>query len=243
MKKNNLLSNNCSSPFNSWKGGADLFSPHEFRTQLICQSFEPTILITPAAYADMVAIAGNSGTDEIGWLGTVKVLADHSYLIDGIYMPAQQVHYTTNDLTEDGLGEYFTELAETNFDACERMHFWGHVHPSNNTSPTQQDEDQMELFKHNEWFLRGIFGRNGRAEFTFFDFENGVRWNDCAWKIHVEVSNELKAKWAAEVAVKVERMAIQTSPYQGIFGKKKFAQVVKTPEGLMIYGDENDDNR
>jgi len=84
----------------------------------------------------MVAIAQNCGNDEIGWLGTVSELGNGQYLVDGIYMPAQQVHGATCELSEDGLGELMTELASSNFDACERMHFWGHVHPSNSTSPS-----------------------------------------------------------------------------------------------------------
>lgn len=202
---------------------ADPFVPHSFQTAQLSlkRLIEPTILITPDAYADMLAIAENSGNNEVGWLGTVAALGGGKYLLDGnICIPEQEVHESTNELTEDGIGELFTELATTDFAACERMHFWGHVHPSNSTSPSPQDEGQMNLFAHNDWFIRGIFGRHGRAEFTFFDYENGVRWNDVVWAIHCPVSEERRAKWAAEVAAKVKEIVVP--PYKFV---RRFAGV------------------
>lgn len=190
------------------RSAADPFVPHSFQTaQLSLKRLtEPKVFITPDAYADMLAIAENSGVDEIGWLGTVTDLGGGKYLIDGVHMPAQAVHGATCELTEDGIGELFTELATTNFEACEKMHFWGHVHPGNSTSPSDQDESQMDQFVHNDWFIRGIFGRHGRAEFTFFDYKNGVRWNDVVWAIYCPVAEERRAKWVAEVATKVKKI-------------------------------------
>lgn len=197
---------------------ADPFVPHSFQTKqvLLREMTEPKIFITPDAYGDMLAIAENSGSDEIGWLGTVSELGGRQYLIDGTFMPGQQVHGSTCVLSEDGIGELFTELATTNFDACSRMFFWGHVHPGNSTSPSDQDEKQMDLFKHNDWFIRGIFGRSGRAEFTFFDYQNGVRWNDVPWAIHCPANEERQAKWATEVTAKVKKIVVPT--YGGEFG-------------------------
>lgn len=200
------------------RSAADPFVPHSFQTvqQSLKRLIEPKIFITPDAYADMLAIAENSGNDEIGWLGTVAELGGGQYLIDGIHMPAQSVHGATCELTEDGIGELFTELAVTDFAACERMHFWGHVHPGNSTSPSSQDEEQMSQFAHNDWFVRGIFGRNGRAEFTFFDYKSGVRWNDVPWAIHCPVAEERRTKWVAEVAAKVKKIIIPA--YEGGLG-------------------------
>jgi len=158
----------------------------------------------------MLAIAESSGSDEIGWLGTVSELGSGQYLIDGIFMPGQQVHGSTCELSEDGIGELFTELATTNFNACSRMMFWGHVHPGNSTSPSPQDEEQLSQFVHNDWFIRGIFGRSGRAEFTFFDYKNGICWDDVPWAIHCPVDDDRRAKWAVEVAAKVKKIVVKT---------------------------------
>lgn len=201
---------------------ADPFRPHEFKTvQLMLRRFtEPKIFIAPEAYGDMLAIAENSGSDEIGWLGTVTELGGGQYLVDGIHMPAQSVHGATCELTEEGLSQLLTELAQTDFDACERMLFWGHVHPGNGTSPSGQDESQVNQFSHNDWFIRGIFGRQGRAEFTFFDFKNGVRWNDVPWAIYCPVDENRQARWAAEVAAKVRKIVAPATAggYLGFLG-------------------------
>lgn len=202
------------------RSAADPFMPHSFQTvQLLLKRFvEPKIFITPETYGDMLAIAENSGADEIGWLGTVAELGGGGYLINGIYLPAQSVHGATCELTEEGIGELFTELATSDFAACEKMHFWGHVHPGNSTSPSGQDESQMNQFSHNDWFIRGIFGRGGRAEFTFFDFKNGVRWNDVPWAIYCPVDEERRAHWAAEVAAKVRKIVVPAVAGLGYIG-------------------------
>ncbi len=201
----------------------DPFCPHSFQTRQVSLRHlaEPKIFITSEAYADMLAIVGNSGSDEIGWLGTVAELGGGKYLIDGVFLPAQAVHGSTCELSEDGIGELFTELAETNFEACEKMMFWGHVHPGNSTTPSGQDESQMDQFSHNDWFIRGIFGRHGRAEFTFFDYKNGVRWNDVPWTIHCPVSNYRRDKWRKEVETKVSRIEVKIPRHSGNLGQSR----------------------
>jgi hypothetical protein len=196
---------------------AEPFKPHGFQTKLAHQFIEPKVCITPNAYADMLVIAENSGSDEVGWLGTVNKLNNGRYLIEEIFLPAQQVCGATCELSEDGIGELFTELAQTNFDACEHMHFWGHVHPGNCTSPSGQDDQQMGLFAHNDFFIRGIFGRNGRAEFTFCDYTKGILWTDVQWSIYCPIDENRRAKWAKEVKQKVKKMVIETAyrPFQG----------------------------
>lgn len=199
-----------------WQGnGADSFVPHSFQTkQLFINPLpQPRIFISPDAYADMQTLAELSGGDEIGWLGTVTELGGARYLIEKIFLVAQDVHGATTELNEDGIGELFTELATSDFEACEHMHFWGHVHPGGSTSPSGQDESQMSLFSHNDFFIRGIFGRNGRAEFTFFDYKSGVRWNDVPWQIFCPVDEARKVRWADEVSDKVSKIITHTPVY------------------------------
>lgn len=198
------------------------FLPHNFKTELflLAEPLRPAIFIVPNIYADMLAIAQQTEEDEIGWLGTVKELGDERYLIDSIHMAKMQVGPGTQLFTEDGLGEYFTELALNDIDACNRMLFWGHVHSGNGTSPSPQDEDQMKWFDHNDYFIRGIFGRKGRAEFTLFDYKKGIRWNDIPWMIYIpEINNPVskgtEEKWAKEVETKVEKLPIPEEIEEG----------------------------
>jgi hypothetical protein len=191
--------------------GAEPFVPHSFETKMYVDRLvnkPEMILMTPEAYRDMVAIAKLSGTEEISALGTVLEISKGHYLIDSIHLPKQEVDVSGSAMTEDGLTDYFADLAETDegFELNGRMFFWGHVHPDNSTRPSPQDEKQMELFRHNDYFIRGIFGRQGRAEFTFFDYVDGVHWTDIPWNIYVPVDDEILAQWRKKVKAQVTRI-------------------------------------
>src|SRR3989344_7019657 len=197
---------------NIWQGGkkgADPFAPHQFETrqETINRNNVPGIFITPEAYADMLTIANLSGFDEIGWLGSVLTITDYRFLIDGIFLFQQEVHGATTEITEEGLADLFTDLIIENEELAQRLMFWGHVHPSSSTSPSGQDDDQMKHFSHNPWFIRGIFGRSGRAEFTFYDYQRGLIWQDVPWQINCPLNKELTAKWQAEIDAKVTKKA------------------------------------
>lgn len=207
--------------------GADPFAPHQFdpKQVAISQNSIPKVFIMPEAYADQLAIAQLSGSDEIGWLGSVRVISDYQFLIEQIFLIKQVVHGSTTEMTEDGLSDFFTDLAMENPEICSKILFWGHVHPSNSTEPSSQDEDQMKLFAHNDWFLRGIFGRSGRAEFSLFDYKRGVIWKDIPWQIYVDINEDRKDMWKAEIAEKVSSAVvtpINKFPYHGNLPGKVF---------------------
>lgn len=195
---------------------AEAFRPHQFQTEmkLMRPLPRPRILVTPGAYGDMLLIARNSGEDEIGWLGSVDELGNGKYLIRGIYLVDQKVHLATSELSEDGIAELFTQLVGEDHPDAEKIMFWGHVHPDNSTSPSTQDNAQMNLFQHNSWFIRAIFGRHGRAEFTFFDYRNGVRWNDVPWEISFPLDSSREEFWREEISRKVKK--IHSVPSQGL---------------------------
>jgi hypothetical protein len=228
MKKNNVFFQPAETRQEIFIPAAEPFAPHQFQTAMVHLNHlpEPKVFVTPEAYADMTAIAMNSGRDEIGWLGTVTQLG-HDYLIDKVFMVKQEVHTATSKIMEDGLGELFTELATTDFKSCEKMHFWGHVHPGNSTSPSGQDEEQMSLFAHNDFFVRGIFGRNCRAEFTVFDYKNQIRWNDVGWSIYAPAPSQGKIDfWKKEVEEKVsaihfEFAGVGNFPHEQFSGFRK----------------------
>lgn len=189
---------------------AEPFVPHEFEPKQVAigQNSIPKIFITPEAYADQLSIAQQSGSDEIGWLGSVKKIADYRFLIEKIFLIEQVVSGASTKITEDGLADFFTDLAMADPELCAKILFWGHVHPSNSTKSSSQDDDQMALFNHNDWFIRGIFGRSGRAEFTLFDYQRGVIWEDIPWQIYAPIYEDQQAAWKAEIEKKVSSVAV-----------------------------------
>lgn len=191
------------------------FAPHAFQTVLqpLDSIKAPIIFISPEAYQDMLALVDLSEMDEIGWLGTVAIIGRSQYLIEKIYLIGQQVDGGVSLLTIDDLNEFFTPFAQTHFEECGRMHFWGHYHSHNQTLPSSQDEEQMRLFGHNDFFIRGIVTRNGKIEFTFFDYKNRVRWEDVPWQIYVPpLHDQKKAEWGLEMRQKVKQFVPEIKP-------------------------------
>lgn len=197
--------------------GAEPFVPHKFEPKQVAigQNSIPKIFITPEAYADQLSIAQQSGGDEIGWLGSVRQIADYRFLIEKIFLIEQVVSGASTEMTEEGLADLFTDLAMVDSELCAKILFWGHIHPSNSTTSSSQDDDQMALFNHNEWFIRGIFGRSGRAEFTFFDYKRGIIWEDVPWQIYAPIYEDQQAAWKVEIEKKVSSVVVtyQKSKY------------------------------
>jgi len=185
---------------------------HKFATKVITRFQQPKVLVSLQAQKDMQEIISLAGVNEISWLGEVKVLANDQYLITKIYLPTQIVSHATCEIQEEGLSEILVNATDP-IKMNESLRFWGHLHPSC-TAPSGQDEKQMDLFYSNDWFIRGIFNRQGRAEMTFFDYKRGVVFEDVEWDI---LNNTKPSKeWKLEIEKNVSTPAYD---YDG-FGRK-----------------------
>jgi hypothetical protein len=201
------------------------FVQHKFDCKLTHNIPDPEILISIAAYNDLLSILRYCKKDEIGFLGTVQPLESNRFLIDEILdIPKQEDNTSTCELTEDGLGDLMTKLlTDGRDDACEKMHFWGHVHPSNSTAASPQDDKQMEMFEHNDFFIRGIFGRGGKAQFTIYDHIEGLLWDDVPWSIHYPDSEESDSKWEAQIRENVSKKVYTANKNRGnIYNNKNY---------------------
>jgi hypothetical protein len=69
------------------------------------------------------------------------------------------------------------------FDLLNKMRFWGHSHVRMGTSPSGTDESTMLRFRDEglDWYVRGIFNKHGRAEFTVYFFDIGFAVCDVDW--------------------------------------------------------------
>jgi hypothetical protein len=176
---------------------AKMFTPHPFQTQryILNPSFHnPEVEITPEAFLDMYNITGYAGYNEVGWLGTVTRKED-VLRIEEIFLFKQEVAGSSTELNSEHIAEVATKLIrEGAMDKVNALKFWGHAHPGNSTSPSPQDDDTMAILEDgNAWFLRGIFGRNGRAEFTLYDYLGKVKFEDIPWKLVLPESEARKA--------------------------------------------------
>lgn len=164
----------------------------------------PTILISHEAFRDIKFILESCPEHEIGWLGTVLKLSDEEYLIKDIFIFEQEAGPGHCDLDAKEIGKFCYELIqkdEKNKEIVPTLLFWGHVHPGNFSEPSSQDDNQMTAFSDNPYFIRGIFTREGKWTFTFFDYENKREYHRCVWKLSFydpkrkeEIVNQIKEK-------------------------------------------------
>jgi hypothetical protein len=195
-----------------------MFSPHVFNTVVEMPKIEtPKIFIHPDAYEDMWHLVDIVG-DEVGWLGSVYQRGN-DYVIDEIFMPGQQVHSTTTELTPEGQEVLYNELSQRT-DADEiinRIRFWGHSHVNMGVSPSGQDESQMKDFQQNgaEFFIRGIFNKKREAKFDVFLFAAKLVIRDVEWSIDLPLDAGRRAYWEKEIADKVKKItyAAPSNPY------------------------------
>ena len=165
------------------------FAPHLFRNAITYNRSIPKILITREAYEKMYHYV-DCWDKEIAWLGSVAILPSGDYLIEEVFLPKQEVNAATCELTPEGLTELALELIATRgetvgVDIVNRLNFWGHSHHTMGTSPSGQDDTQLRNFigPGKDWFIRGIFNKDGRAEFTILINSLGIMINDLEWSI------------------------------------------------------------
>jgi len=187
-------------------------TPHNFSLTISVKQGFPKVVITRDAYLDMCCIVAESGSNEVGWLGTVKV-EGHTFTIEKIFLPKQMVHGATCEITSEGVSNLSTELLSqpNGMEICNSIRFWGHVHPGNSTSPSGQDNDQMKIFEESckDFFVRGILGKEGRMEFTVFIYKEDLIFHDVPWSIKEEDPNldEKRKFWQYKIRANVESMS------------------------------------
>lgn len=188
-----------------------MFRPHNFQTLV---HGVPKIIISPAAYADMWMMVDEVFT-EVGWLGTA-VRKGQCILIEEVFVMQQECSATETSLTDEGIAEVIMRLMEEDDAAgiavespdyrANKIRFWGHSHVNMDTGPSGQDDAQMGHFRQDgcDWFLRGIFNKKGKAQFTMFYFGDvNLAVTDCEWFVAAPtddderrgfLKNELKDK-------------------------------------------------
>lgn len=186
------------------------FVAHAFEKKVHFTNGTPRILITPEAYKDMYQIVNLVDT-EVGWIGNVSRLGN-DFLIQEVFLPEQEVHATTTEISSGGLAIWATEMLLARADGLEVINgirFWGHSHVQMGTSPSWQDDSQMRIFAEScdDYFIRGILNKLGRMEFTLYLFNIGIEIHDVEWSIYSpEEDQARKEKWLAEIAGKVREI-------------------------------------
>ncbi|MBP9091244.1 hypothetical protein KBI23_09455 [bacterium] len=162
------------------------FKPHAFqaRAQLVAKE-RPLVIITPKAYQQMLLYV-EIADKEVGWMGTVSHLESNCFLIEETFLLEQEVSAVETELSVEGCSKLADELlmrGEEGFNLINKMRFWGHSHVRMGTSPSGTDESTMLRFRDEnlDWYVRGIFNKHGRAEFSVYFFDIGFAVCDVDW--------------------------------------------------------------
>lgn len=203
-------------PRRLWEA-AKKFIPHEFSTKVELTGGLPRVLVSREAYEDMHVIV-EEASQEIGFLGTVRKVG-RDFLIEEIFLFEQQVHSTTCEITPDGLANMAQELVTSRpdgMDVCNRLCFWGHSHVNMGTSPSGQDDVQLNELAGNAndgFFIRAILNKNGRMEFTIVLTALGLVIRDAAWELHEPAASEARReRWRREISAKVRSFPVPNFP-------------------------------
>jgi hypothetical protein len=195
----------------SMLGEARSITPHAFGNRLVMKLGQPKILLSMQAYQDMTRMV-SMFSSEVGWLGTVE-RKGNVFLIKEVFLFDQVVDGMANVISAKTLMAWVSNLMEEREDAdkiINEMKFWGHSHVNMPTTPSGQDEYQMQVFEKrcNDFFLRGIANRFGRLEFTLYLYSEGVTVYDAEWYVDMPVmSPERIAFWENERKKVVENPA------------------------------------
>lgn len=170
--------------------------PKHFSPRAEMLSFSPKVLITPEAYM-RIQLYVEIGRLEVGWLGTATQLPNGNFLIDQTFLLEQEVTGTETELSVEGQNKLVEELLTPGTDAAldrvNRLRFWGHSHVRMGTGPSGTDESTMMRFATEgmPFYLRGIFNKLGRGEFTIYYYDRGYRICDAPWAVWDPASKKI----------------------------------------------------
>lgn len=186
------------------------FIPHEFKSEMLVEC-TPTILISHVAYEKMYHCV-NCCNDEISWLGSVEKLDGDMFLIEDIFILKQEVSMAHTSMDEEALANFAKELLkQPNGDELfNKTRFWGHSHVEMDTEPSGQDDKQMEFFKEVkcDYFIRGIFNKEGSAKFDLFYYDKMISVQDVPWMLYPNIGETAEKFIKGEIRRKVKKSKI-----------------------------------
>ena len=142
---------------------------------------------------------------EIGWLGFVEKYEGVGFLITDCILLKQEVHATTTEIDPMALIEFWNQTPP---EQQSKIKIWGHSHVNMSTTPSGQDDSQMEYFKDgNKWFIRLITNKKREYHIDVYDYENGlkVHMDQSDLKTYNPAEKELRDQIKAEINEKVSK--------------------------------------
>ena len=142
---------------------------------------KPTLYFTPTAL-EKTRLYVESCDTEIGWLGEIEPIGN-DFLCKDVYLPEQDVHSATTEMQPDDLIKFASEHDD---ELMEKLCLWGHSHVNMGTSPSGQDDNQVDLFRDTsmQHFFRVIANKKGELNVTYYDAKNSITVTNSAWALY-----------------------------------------------------------
>ena len=180
----------------------------------LMERFAPKISINLKAMNKMKEYIRQSDL-EIGWLGTSRRVGNVFY-IDDVFLFRQEVHHTTTEITTEGLNEFAMELLsdKNGIEIWNNMKVWGHSHVNMTTSPSGQDDKQIEVFAENadDFFIRIIANKKGDFRIDLYDFTTGVIYEKLPYEINYGSDKDIIESLYRKIAEIEEMIYGRTEP-------------------------------
>lgn len=165
-----------------------IMPPATFSTKI---DFDPTlfpkprIIVSDIAYKKMYYYI-DIASKEVGWLGTASEVGKFIYEIEDVWLLRQEVTGSETDIKEHNLTEFAEEIMKQpgGINTLNKMRFWGHSHVNMGVFASKTDDDTMQIFhgSGHEFFIRGIFNKNGEAKFSLYLYKVGLYFHETPWE-------------------------------------------------------------
>jgi hypothetical protein len=179
-------------------------------SNLANQSFNPldfSLIFTDKAWNALNAFI-QVCPEEVSGLGIVERLDlenPNKFYVTEIFLPRQRCTAASTDMSQ-----YITSL-QNDLMECGRRHdikklkFWWHSHHEMGTSPSPQDERQMQEFNTGtvEYMIRGIFNKRNEGHITLFDYKRNLKLVKHVYGIVCPVSPRVLNEAKEQVSRKV----------------------------------------
>lgn len=187
----------------------------------------PKVKFTLEAFSKMyTAINAEHILDdlEIGWMGTVE-RDGNDFKVTDIFVPEQDVHATTTEITPEGLDKLINKLLdEDRFDCINNMKLWGHSHVNMGVTPSYQDKiTAQELSTKDGFFIRLIANKKNMIKIDLWDYDKGIEYENLDMEVMMNViqNEEVQNQIANNVSRKVSTVTYTKGKGKNFKSKRK----------------------
>ena len=203
----------------------------------IMKNFAPKIFINIDAINKMKEYIRQSSL-EIGWLGTARRFSNQIF-IDDVFLFKQEVHSTTTEITTEGLNDFAMELLsqEDGMEIWNNMKVWGHSHVNMSTSPSSQDDKQIEVFSQNadDFFIRIIANKKDDFRIDLYDYTTGVIYEQLPYEVDYGEDKDIIESLYKKIEEITEAINLRIKPNETMVEEIKTEIKEKVTEKKFTY--------